>query len=219
MGASLRSSAESGDWEGNPDDMPARADYARPGIRRRPTDETADVPGDWAAINGGWQGGYAFMDYPEFLAWNFPRLTRQTTRMNLETLDEIVSNAMNLDLVPNLPVETDGSAASTQLKPYSFSGTSHNPLVGLSRVDGVVTPLHPSAHPSALASFVEPPQETRVKMTISYGGLARWALEGVLLEGGRGIVGVWTEHDRERGSPCGPFHYYRRSSEEDEDGV
>jgi hypothetical protein len=218
MGANLRSAAESGDWEGNPDDMPARADYARPGSRRKPDDGSADLPGDWAAINGGWQGGYAFMDYPEFLQFNHPVLTRRRTRMSLEGYDEIVGNAMNLDLVPNLPVEDGASTAGgSRLKPYTFSGTSHNPLVGTSRVDGVVTRLYPSAHPAALASFVDPPQETKISMIISYGGQARWALEGVLLEGGRGIVGIWTEFERERGSPCGPFHYYRRSRQEEED--
>lgn len=218
MGANLRSSAESGDWDGNPEDIPSRADYARPGSQRKPVDGLLGIPGDWAAISGGWQGTYAFMDYPEFIAFNMPRLTRQRTRMSLDNYDEVVGNAMNLDLVPAIP-SPGATSPGSRLKSYTFSGTSHNPLVGTSRVDGVVIPMYPPAHPSALASFVNPPQETRVSMTISYNGQARWQLEGILLEGGRGIVGVWTEHDRERGSPCGPFHYFRRSPDEDEDNV
>lgn len=119
-------------------------------------------------------------------------------------------------LTLTLAVEPDPDFDPGQrLKPYAFSGSSFNALVGSSSVAGVVTPLYPPTHPSALASFAGPPLEVRLSLTISYGGEARWSLEGVLLEGARGLVGVWTEVDRERRSPCGPTMYWRVGAEGD----
>lgn len=70
MGDNLRSAAEAGDWEGDPDQIPLRAEGARPGSappKAGPDDDV--VVGDWARISGVWQGGYAFMDHIDFSAF------------------------------------------------------------------------------------------------------------------------------------------------------
>lgn len=159
--------------------------------------------------------------YEEIVSFNKRKRSALPPTADRDLFRSQVGNTMSLVLACDSEAGSSKVDDHGRLQPYTFSGASHNPLVGASTVSGTVTPLYPSPDPTSSSHFIGLPMETRVTFAISYGGQERWALEGVMLEGGRGIVGVWTEVNRERRSPCGPFWYFRAGEgerAEDEQG-
>ncbi|KAL7414372.1 hypothetical protein BDY24DRAFT_414577 [Mrakia frigida] len=178
---------------------PWRAEHARPAPRREEI-WTSEKSGDWdwAGIGGGeWVGCYSFVDFSDYITFNYPELTRQRGKPSLVGVEEAVGDLMHLKLVPTC---ARPSATSSTLPRIHFSGTSNSPVQ--SEVRGNVRLTNDN------------PPQVRVTYVISYGGSEKWKLEGMQMGGiggKRGVVGIWSEAHPGPHSPSGPFYFWKKN--------
>lgn len=159
--------------------------------------QVADPNADWAEVEGTWRGTYAFMDYTDWIQYNYSNLAVMGARepIDLNNYIEAVGNYMKMELkfglhgdAQNLPHVRSNLPASDLLPPVDFSGASTNGAqVRVSDIRGQIS-LTPD----------DPPQ-VRWTWMVRYGGEDRWRLDGVQIGGRgskRGVVGVWSDVDR-----------------------
>ncbi|OCF78871.1 hypothetical protein I204_00815 [Kwoniella mangroviensis CBS 8886] len=190
---------------------------------------------DWAGIEGTWCGCYAFMDYVDWVALNYPQsafLHRLSSEIDLSLYHEALGDLMQLDLkICNDPyssnprenrceyhefttdrfpqplpsMETD-LPTSSLLPPLYFHGSSV-PYAG-----GEAPPLPQNAIRGVVTLTADDPPQVRWTMIIRYRNEDRWRLECVQVGGRgskRGFFGIWSDASRGEQSPCGPAWYWK----------
>ncbi|KAJ9106161.1 hypothetical protein QFC21_001304 [Naganishia friedmannii] len=159
---------------------------------------------DWAGVRGVWRGTYAFMDYQDWVRYNFQPMT-----VNIEHYSEAVGNFMSMHLHPGrdpkAPADQEEIVSplpsSNLLPALHFHGVNHYAThhQTTSQVRG-----------SVCLTTDNPPQ-IRWTWVVSMNGDDRWRLTGIQIGGRgtkRGIVGIWSAVQREQLSPHGPFAFW-----------
>ncbi|KAJ9109925.1 hypothetical protein QFC19_001906 [Naganishia cerealis] len=159
---------------------------------------------DWADVRGVWRGTYAFMDYQDWVRYNFQPMT-----VNIEHYSEAVGNFMSMHLHPGRdPKAPPGQEdiisplpCSDLLPTLHFHGVNHYAThhQATSQVRG-----------SVCLTTDNPPQ-IRWTWVVSIHGDDRWRLTGIQVGGRgskRGIIGIWSAVQREQLSPHGPFAFW-----------
>ncbi|WVW79605.1 hypothetical protein I302_101574 [Kwoniella bestiolae CBS 10118] len=188
---------------------------------------------DWAGVEGNWCGCYAFMDYVDWVALNYPQsafLHRLSSEIDLSLYHEALGDLMQLELkictdphtsnprdnrctshefendrTPLPSVDTD-LPSSDLLPPIYFHGSSV-PYAG-----GDAPPLPQNAIRGVARLTADNPPQVRWTMIIRYRDSDRWRLECVQVGGRgskRGFFGIWSDATRGEQSPCGPAWYWK----------